>query len=139
MAVFGTRLLLALLVVLLTYNPLGHSYYHWVIDGVNANGLASLVDPLKAIGGVLLLIGWVVLARASYRSLGLLGIFLAGAAIAAPMWLLFDQNWLDPSNREVWTWVLLLGSALMLAIGTSWSMVRRRLTGQIDTDDISTE
>ena len=64
---------------------------------------------------------------------------LVFAAIAVIMWLLFDKQVLDVNNREVWKWVGTIGITLLLAIGTSWSHVRRRLTGQIDADDVSTD
>ena len=137
MAVFATRFLLAALVVWLSYNPTGYSFTHWINDGIRAEGIGSLVDPIKAIAFVALTIGWLVLFRATYRSLGLPGMVLVGGAIAAVMWLLFDQGWLDAGNNTVWQWVISLGIIITLTVGTSWSMVRRRLTGQIDTDDVS--
>ena len=47
------RVLAALALVLITFNPSGHSYFHWV-----ARDFPHLV-PLQVIGGLLLLIGWI--------------------------------------------------------------------------------
>jgi hypothetical protein len=33
-------------------------------------------------------------------------------------------------------WVSMVCLALLLAIGMSWSHVRRRMTGQVDVDDV---
>jgi len=49
---FLWRLLFAVALVLLTFNPTGHSYYHWLADGFPS------VQPTEAIAGILLLIGW---------------------------------------------------------------------------------
>ncbi|MEL7043681.1 MAG: DUF6524 family protein, partial [Pseudomonadota bacterium] len=34
------------------------------------------------------------------------------------------------------TWIALLVLSLLLGLGMSWSHIRRRLTGQIDVDDV---
>jgi len=34
------------------------------------------------------------------------------------------------------TWLVLLLISLILAVGMSWSHIRRRMTGQFDVDDI---
>lgn len=137
MSVFATRFIFAALVVWLSYNPTGYSFSHWIMDGFLADGFASLLDPVKAIAFAVLTVGWVILFRATFRSLGHWGVFLVGGVIAAVMWLLFDKGLLDVGNNVVWQWVVSLGIVITLAVGTSWSMVRRRITGQIDTDDVS--
>ena len=54
---FVWRLLFAMALVLLTFNPTGHSYYHWLADGFPS------VQPPEAVAGILLLIGWVFFVR----------------------------------------------------------------------------
>jgi hypothetical protein len=34
------------------------------------------------------------------------------------------------------TWIVLFATSGILAVGMSWSHVRRRLSGQVDTDDV---
>jgi hypothetical protein len=34
------------------------------------------------------------------------------------------------------TWIVLVGLSLLLAVGMSWSHIRRRLTGQVDVDEV---
>jgi len=124
------RVLAALALVLLTYNPTGYSYYHW-----------ALTDPagfsaIKGLAGALLLAGWVFYLRASLSSLGWLGVVLLLLILGAVVWLLIDQKILDPSRPGVASWIALVGLALVLGVGMSWSLVRRRLTGQVDVDEI---
>ena len=49
---FALRFVFALLLVLLTYNPEGWSFLHWVSRDV------SQMIALKALAGVLLAVGW---------------------------------------------------------------------------------
>ena len=124
------RVLAALALVLLTYNPTGYSYYHW-----------ALTDPagfsaIKGLAGALLLAGWVFYLRASLSSLGWLGVLLLLLILGAALWLLIDQKILDPSQPGVASWIALVLLALVLGVGMSWSLVRRRLTGQVDVDEI---
>lgn len=127
---FLLRLTGALAIVLLTFNPTGHSYYHWIADGFPS------IAPVEAVVGVALLIAWVVLLTATARSIGVIGIALAIAFFAAVIWLMTSWEWFDPRNPKVMTWVGLSASAIVLAIGMSWSHVRRRLTGQSDVDQV---
>ncbi len=129
---FGLRLAFALLLVLLTYNPSGYSYAHWVFNSINP----IQISPLLAISGLALTICWVVYLRATLASLGKLGLVLAAALLACFVWLFVDLGWLSLSNVSVLSWLALIGLALMLAVGMSWSHIRRRLSGQVDTDDV---
>ena len=61
------RVVLAVALVLLTYNPSGHSFYHWAVappPGITA---------LKAFLGIVLIIGWVICLRTAFVALGWLG------------------------------------------------------------------
>ena len=53
------RMLFSLGLVLLTFNPTGHSYYHWVADGFPS------IQPLEAVVGPLLLGMWVFFVRSA--------------------------------------------------------------------------
>jgi len=57
------RLAAALAVVLLTYNPTGHSFYDWAIRDF------SNLTAVKAFSGALLLVGWVICIRAALTSM----------------------------------------------------------------------
>lgn len=129
---FGLRFLFALLLVLATYNASGYSYVHWMVNSLQPLKLS----PLLAIAGLVLVIGWVIYLRATLASLGKLGLLLAGALFGCFIWFFIDLGWLSLSNISALSWLALLGLALMLALGMSWSHVRRRLSGQVDTDDV---
>lgn len=127
---FLWRLLFALLLVGVTYNPEGYSYYHWTFTNVATFG------PEQAVVGVLLLIGWAVYLRATLRSLGLVGLILVIALCASLVWLLTSWGWIAPDSPRTITYVSLVIVALILATGMSWSHIRRRISGQADVDAV---
>lgn len=126
---FLLRLLLALLLVLATYNPTRYSYYGWLRDTDWA------LTPLTVFVGVVLLIAWVIFLRATFRSLGGLGLVLAMAFFAALFWLAGSWGWLPLDRRDIITWIAIVVLAAILAVGMSWSHVRRALSGQADVTD----
>jgi hypothetical protein len=91
---------------------------------------------VHAVVGIVLLAGWVVFLRATFQSLGVLGLLLGAAFFAALVWLLVDFGLLATDSVSTMTWVTMVCLALLLAIGMSWSHVRRRMTGQVDVDDV---
>lgn len=123
------RFALALVLVLLTYNPGGTSWYHWV------TGDLAAFDALKALAGVVLLIGWVVFLTATARSLGAIGVLLATAFFVALVWVAVQYGWFEAAPRTL-MWIALFVAAAVLAIGMSWSHLRRRLSGQLDVDEV---
>ena len=124
------RFLFALVLVFATYNPSAYSYFHW------AEGSFPQFTPALAICGLFLIISWGIYLRATFRSLGVIGLLLAAAFFASFVWLFYDLWWLQAGNAGVMTWVVLVIVSLLLAIGMSWSHIRRRLTGQVDIDDV---
>lgn len=132
------RLLSALALVCATYNPLAPwSFYEWAV--VPALSDFSLITPVQALVGIILLIGWVILLRATARSLGVIGILLGVALCAAVIWLLVDQGWIALGENEVLSWVIIIAVSLLLGTGLSWSHIRRRITGQLDVDEVDNE
>ena len=127
---FLLRLLFAIALVLVTYNPTGYSFAHWLF-----NTLPSFT-PLLGIASVLLIIGWIIYIRASIRSIGLLGFTLLTVLFAFLIWLFIDWGWLSLENTSALSWIIEVSVAFILAVGLSWSHVRRRLSGQVDTDDV---
>lgn len=129
---FLWRLVAALVLVLLTYNPSGHSAYHWITSAISN----SAFGPLHLLLVALLLIGWVIYWIATWRALGTLGVALAALVLVAIIWLLFDIGLLKSHSVSAVTWISLICLALVLAIGVSWSHVWRKLTGQINVEDV---
>lgn len=124
------RFMFALILVLATYNPTGYSYIGWVLR------VFPGIGPVMALSGVALAIGWIIFIRASLRSLGVVGMLLSSAVVACLIWLFVDRGWLDLKNLPALSWVILVCVAAILAVGMSWSLIRRRMSGQVDTDDV---
>lgn len=127
---FLARWLFAAALVFGTYNPSEFCYASWAF----AEG--SEFGPVRALVGVALLIAWIIFLRATFRSLGWLGITLGAALFGCLIWLLIDIGWLSMESTGALTWLALLLLSLILAAGMSWSHIRRRLTGQVDVDDV---
>ena len=130
---FLLRFLFALFLVMLTYNPSGYSYSYWLQNSF------SNFSPLLGLAGISLIIGWVIYIRATLRSLGLIGLILAGLFFATIVWLLIDWGWLGLDNITVMNWVILILISVILAVGISWSHIRRKISGQVDADDVDEE
>lgn len=113
-----------------TYNPTDYNYVRW------AFGPADAQLSLVVLGGLLLTIGYIVFLRATLRSIGLFGMVLIGALFAALVWVLHDFGLLALDNPNTLSWLGILSLALVLGIGLSWSIIRRRLSGQADVDDV---
>lgn len=128
------RLLLALVVVFVTYNPEGWSFFHWVRDSA-FDGAGNKELAVMALVGILLLIGWVIFIRATFRSLGAFGTILAIAFFAALIWVALTLLPIPKDNIKLIVYLILIGLAGVLSAGLSWSHVRRRLTGQLDVDE----
>jgi hypothetical protein len=122
------RLIAALAVVLLTYNPTGQSFYHWAM-----RDFANLT-ALKALAGALLLVGWVICIRAALTSLGAVGLVLSALVLGSLVWVLEDYGILDPDRPSLLSWISLIIIGIILGIGLSWSLLRTRVTGQVEVD-----
>jgi hypothetical protein len=120
------RMLFAVALVLLTFNPTGHSFYHWLTappTGISAS---------KAFVGILLLIGWLFCVRTAVVSLGRFGMILVAALLAAGVWLLVDLGLIALTGSSAFTWVALVLVGVLLGLGLSWSLIRERTTGQFE-------
>lgn len=127
---FLWRLLFAVALVLLTFNPTGHSYYHWLAEGFPS------VTPAEAVAGILLLIGWIFFIRSTLAAMGVLGVSLMVALFAAIIWWIVSRGWLDLDDRNAIAWVVLLMLGVVLGVGMSWSHIRRRISGQTSVDRV---
>ncbi len=128
---FLLRLIAALVLVFASYNPEGYSYYDWALLDF------SQFTILKGFVGVVLLIGWTILLRATIRSLGPFGIILALAFFGLLIWLIVDWLAIATDDLRVISYIVELVMAGILSAGVSWSHIRRRITGQLDTDELS--
>ena len=137
---FLLRLLAAVVLVYATYNPEGVSFFHWVLQPrAGETGIAAYLHgftPLKAFAGLLLLAAWVVFLQATRRSLGASGALLVLGLFGCTIWAMVYYGVLSPTSSRAIAHLVLLAVSLVLAIGLSWSLLTRKLTGQMDTDNV---
>ena len=127
---FIIRWIFAFVLLAATYNPTEWNYVRWSM--VNYETRLSLT----ALFGLILLVGYIIYLRATLRSIGVFGMILILAVVGTVLWVLFDQGAVSFANPTINTWIGIVALSVVLAIGLSWSIVRRRLTGQTDVDDI---
>ncbi len=126
------RYLFAAVVVFVTYNPTGYSWFDWARFEWAAEDRPL---ALLAFTAVVLLIGWAICLRATVRSLGTVGTVLALAFFGILLWLLIDYDIVGVHQPVALTWLVEIVIIGVLGTGICWSHIRRRLTGQLDVDD----
>jgi len=127
---FFARLFFAIILVFATYNPSGYSFYDWL-----KTGLETGFQPLMAFSGIVLLIGWVIYIRATITSLGVIGLILAFAFFGTLLWMVIDWGIVPADSIQTITYIVLSLLSMVLAIGMSWSHIRRRMSGQVDVNE----
>ena len=127
---FFLRWLFAFLLLTATYNPTKWNYTRWALDDYR-NSL-----PMIVLMGLLLAIGYIIYLRATLRSIGAFGMILILALVAAILWVLFDYGLLSLENPTMNTWLGIFALSMVLGVGLGWSIIRRRLSGQADVDDV---
>jgi hypothetical protein len=125
----GVRFVIALLLVVVTWNPTRYNYVDWAIAQWSA------LMPLVVFVGLVLLTAWIFFGRATARSLGVLGIALSLALAATVIWILFYYGLVSSGSTTLISWIVLALLAAILAVGMSWSHLRRSWSGQVDVDD----
>lgn len=113
-----------------TYNPTDLNFVRWSMANVGEQ------LPLTILFGLLLTIGYIIYLRATFRSIGVFGVVLLLAVVASLAWVLWDQGFVSFENPTFNTWAAIVVLAAVMAIGLGWSIIRRRLSGQTDVDDI---
>lgn len=126
------RILAPLAIVLITYNPSGYSFYTWFTDAMAAGELGGI----HFLALVVLLICWSILVVATWKSLDIYGVVLVCALLGAVIWVLIDWGLLNADSTNAIAWIVLVCGALILAVGLSWALIWRRITGQYAVDEI---
>ena len=129
----------ALALVYATFNPEGYSYFHWAINPVFRGQMeaARAQLPVKLLLGLVLVGIWVFLIQTTRRSIGWKGAFLVLAIIGTLIWALIDWHVFSPESSRAIGHLVLIGLALVLGLGMSWSHLSRRVSGQVDTDELN--
>src|SRR5436190_23835358 len=121
------RILFALAIVIATWNPTGYSYVQWALIDT------STFDATKALLGVLLLAAWLLCIRATWVSLGLMGLILAAIVIGVFVWWLLSMG-IVSSDQRTMQWIGVIANGVVLGIGMGWSLFRAKATGVVETD-----
>ncbi|GEO38304.1 O-antigen ligase [Skermanella aerolata] len=125
------RWLIAMFIVFATFNPSGYSYVHWV--------LSDNKEPwsLKILTGIVL--GSIVATffLATRRSLGVRGMIATAGLLAAATWTLIDLGLLRDLSNGAYVTIVLVAVASVLALGVSWSSLTLRMSGQVDSNDVT--
>ena len=127
---FLLRWLLAFVLLAATFNPTQWNYARWV----SQNWADQM--PLAVLVGLVLLVGYIIYLRATLRSIGAFGMLLVAALAAALLWVAYDYGLLSLEDPKFNAWLGLVVLSLVLGIGLNWSIVRRKLSGQADVDDV---
>ena len=122
-----------LLLVLITYNPSGVSFYHWFTGAISGEGLSGI----HFLSLVVLVIGWSILLVATFNALDMFGVILTAAFLGAVVWVFIDFGLLEADSANAITWIVLVCVALLLAVGLSWAHVWRKITGQVSVDEVN--
>jgi hypothetical protein len=121
------RILFALAIVIATWNPTGWSYVQWALIDT------STFDATKALLGVLLVAAWLLCIRATWVSLGLMGLILAAIVIGVFVWWLLSMG-IVSSDQRTMQWIGVIAIGVVLGIGMGWSLFRAKATGVVETD-----
>ncbi|MCK0149022.1 DUF6524 family protein [Marivita sp. S6314] len=127
---FLLRWLFAFALISATYNPTQYNFVRWAMtDGQDRLSITVLA-------GLVLLVGYVIYLRATLRSIGAFGMGLILAIVGALLWVAYDFGLLDLQDQTLTVWIGIFALSSVLGIGLSWSIVRRKLSGQADVDDV---
>lgn len=124
------RWLLVASIVFATYNPSGRSFFHWAPE-------ADVDFSLKLAVGLVLLTANLTLLNLALRSLGYIGTFLVVISTISIAVTLERLDLVRLETRDSLVLYIILFLTLALTLGVCWSAIRTRISGQVDSDDIS--
>jgi len=128
-AVLITRMSIAAIVVIATYNPTGSSIFHWVTQNENPT------DAWVILGAIVAILANVALLIAAWKALGKIGTLIVVIFFAALVYLSLQEGWVSSGNQASIEWLALILYSAFLGIGLSGAIIWRRATGQVVTDE----
>ena len=127
---FLIRWICAFVLLALTFNPTDWNFVRW------AEANYATRTPLVLLFGLVLGLAYIIYLRATLRSIGIFGMIFVVAMIAALIWVLIDWGVMGLDNQSLNIWLGIFALSVVLGVGLSWSIIRRKMTGQVDVDDI---
>ena len=118
---FLIRWVSAFVLLTLTFNPTEMNYVRWA----TTNWQDQM--PIAVLGGLVLLVAYVLFLTAVLRGIGRTGVVLILAVLAALIWVLADLGWISLENPTSNTWIALIALSVVLAVGMYWGILWRRL------------
>jgi membrane protein DedA with SNARE-associated domain len=70
----------------------------------------------------------------AFVALGALGLVLSALVLGTLVWMLQDYGIINPDNPSLISWITLIVIGIIFGIGLSWSLLRARVTGQVEVD-----
>jgi hypothetical protein len=131
LSMFLTRLFGVTFLLFSTYNASGWSLWHWVAADFASDWMVQL--PIIA----LWVIFYILLIRATFRSLRPSGVALTIAFIGSIVWVLIDAGIVSLEDAGDLVVISLYMTGGVLAVGVTWAGAWVTLTGQVVTDDLT--
>lgn len=135
---FIRRFIFTTILVFATYNIFGYSYYHWAYNSITGGDFTWFQKPVEIgmlLVGLLFIALYIFVITVTRKSLGTFGIILFLILAGVLGWLLWSAGWIDLQNPTI----MMVGAqfllSLLLAVGMVWSIVYRKITGVISTDE----
>lgn len=125
---FVARFFLSAFVVFAVYNPGQYSWWHWVTSG-DGRGW-----HLKILAGLALAISLFIMARATYQSIGGLGIAAVLVLNSLLAWTLASFGVFDMRDLNTWITAAMLSLVILFTVGLCYGLVYHRLTGIVHTE-----
>lgn len=124
-ALFARRALLSAVLVFGAYNPSGNSYYHWMMR-------SDRLTTSQICVGILLFIGLLTMARMAFLSIGYFGVAAISVMVLMGITFGVGLDFFGFEDVRFSTYLVLFWIVLVLSLGTSWSFVQKRLSGERD-------
>ena len=118
---FGTRLGFAAFLLFSTYNPSGHSYYHW-LTADNGDFLS-----IKMMVGLLLTWMYFSLVPIIWTAMGPIGLGMTIAWMTASGLVLWDYGFLDQVRPSFYPYAVIGSIAFIIALGLTWGHINLQL------------
>lgn len=118
---FATRWGFSAFLLFSTYNPSGHSYYHWVVQGDGGD------VPLKLTAGLFLLWTYASVFPIVWTSMGPIGLGMSAALMSAFSLVAWDYGLLDQVSPSFFPYALIGSFATIIAVGLTWGHLNLQL------------